>query len=59
MSDASVGYPSGLTRERLISFARNIINRGFSQKHYSPEKKMKYYYSRFAVILFHKCAEIS
>jgi hypothetical protein len=41
MSDASVGYPPGLIRERLISFARNIVNRDFSQKHYLPEKKMK------------------
>jgi hypothetical protein len=38
MSDASVGYPPGLTRERLISFARNIINNGFSSKHYSSKK---------------------
>jgi hypothetical protein len=26
MSDAYVGYPPGLTRERLISFARNTVN---------------------------------
>jgi hypothetical protein len=30
MFDASVGYPPGLTRKRLISFARNTVNRGFS-----------------------------
>jgi hypothetical protein len=39
MFDASVGYPPGLTRKRLISFARNTVNRGFSQKHYSPRKR--------------------
>ena len=27
-SDASIGYPLGLTGERFISFARNTINRG-------------------------------
>jgi hypothetical protein len=41
MSDASVGYPPGLTRERLISFAKNTVNRGFSQKTLFTEKKMK------------------
>jgi hypothetical protein len=38
-SDISVGYPPGLTIERLISIARNTVNRDFSQKHYSPRKK--------------------
>jgi hypothetical protein len=33
-SDASIGYPPGLTRERLIFFTRNTVNRGFSQKLY-------------------------
>ena len=28
-SDASIGYPPGLTRERFISFTRNTINRSF------------------------------
>jgi hypothetical protein len=37
--DTSVGYPPGLTRERLISFARNTENHGFSQKYYSPRKR--------------------
>ena len=41
-SDASIGYPPGLTGERLISFARNTISRTFAKtlftggaKHYS------------------------
>ena len=41
-SDASIGYPPGLTVERLISFARNNISRTFAKtlftggaKHYS------------------------
>ena len=38
MYDTSIGYPPGLTRERFISFARNTINRGILQKHYSPRK---------------------
>ena len=37
-SDTSIGYPPGLTRERFISFARNTVNRGIQQKHYSREK---------------------
>ena len=36
-SDTSIGYPPGLTRERLISFAKNTVNRGIMQKHYSRE----------------------
>ena len=44
-SDASIVYPPGLTRERFISFARNTVNRGISQKHYSPRKgQNKYIY---------------
>jgi hypothetical protein len=38
MCDTSVGYPPGLAREQLISFARNIINRGFSQNTIHQEK---------------------
>jgi len=38
MYDTFIGYPPGLTRERFISFARNTINRGILQKHYSPRK---------------------
>jgi hypothetical protein len=41
MYDASVGYPPRLTRERFISFARNIIIRDFSQKKLFTEKNMK------------------
>ena len=37
--DTSIGYLPGLTRERFISFARNTVNRGILQKHYSPDKK--------------------
>ena len=37
-SDASIGYTPGLTGERFISFARNTINRGIMQKHYSWKK---------------------
>ena len=37
-SDASIGYPPGLTGERFISSARNTVNRGILQKHYSPKK---------------------
>jgi hypothetical protein len=37
--DTSVGYPPGLTRVRLISFTRNIVNRGFSQKILFYEKR--------------------
>ena len=36
--DTSIGYPPGLTRERFISFARNTVNRGIQQKHYSRGK---------------------
>ena len=37
-NDTSIGYPPGLTRERFISFARNTVNRGITQKHYSRGK---------------------
>jgi hypothetical protein len=37
-SDASIGYPPGLTGERFISSARNTVNRGILQKHYSRGK---------------------
>jgi hypothetical protein len=44
-SDTSIGRPPGTTRERFISFARNTVNRGISQKHYSPRKgQNKYIY---------------
>jgi hypothetical protein len=38
MSDVSVGYPPGLTREQLISFVRNTVNRDFSQNTIHREK---------------------
>ena len=34
-SDASIGYPPGLTGARFISFAINTINSSILQKHYS------------------------
>ena len=37
-SDTSIGNPPGLTGERFISFARNTVNRGILQKHYSRGK---------------------
>ena len=37
-SDASIGYPPGLTGERFISFARNTIKHGILQKYYSRGK---------------------
>ena len=51
-SDASIGYPPGLTRERFISFARNTINRGILQKHYSRRKRRKPINANFRLLSF-------
>jgi hypothetical protein len=53
MYDTSIGYPPGLTRERFISFARNTINRGILQKHYSPRKGRNSTIHQFPVIQIH------
>ena len=44
-SDNSIGRPPGTIREQFISFAKNTVNRGILQKHYSPRKgQNKYIY---------------
>ena len=52
MYGASIGYPPGLTRERFISFARNTINRGILQKHYSWGKRQKPVNTNFRLLSF-------
>jgi len=50
-SDASTGYPPGLTGERLISFARNTISRTFAKTLFTGGAK--HYSLRFAVNQIH------
>ena len=44
----SIGYPPGLTRERFISLARNIVNRGIFSKTLFTKKMQKHYSRTFS-----------